>query len=135
MGYRARYVFVAPSDDDDLESLFKEAGIDDEVRLQELSKAAKNDIEHSSTEGFYETAIRGSDSEDAAQALIAFIYGADASMDGADEDSSADTNEVNDEEDITMGNDGGEQAATPVETMSEAIQNGVEATEAAVSQT
>ena len=129
MGYRARYVFVALSDDDDLESLLREAGIDDEVKLQDLSKAANDDIEHSSTEGFYETVIRGFDSEEAAQALAAFIYGTDSGKHGTDK------NEAKDEEDVTMGDDREEQVATPVETAPEAIQDGVAATEAGVART
>ncbi|KAH7041013.1 THO complex subunit 1 transcription elongation factor-domain-containing protein [Microdochium trichocladiopsis] len=111
MGYRARYVFVAPSNVEDLESLIKTGGIDDDTRIQGLVKAAQTDVEHSKTEGFYDMVISHASTEDAAKELEAFIYGTTVeASDGANGVDEIGAVPNGTEEDATMG----ESEAAPV---------------------
>ncbi|KXJ97428.1 THO complex subunit 1 transcription elongation factor-domain-containing protein [Microdochium bolleyi] len=112
-GYRARYVFVAPASTEDLEAQLKVDGIDDETRLAEILKAAQEDIDHSSTEGFYDIVIKSSDAEDAVKQLEAFIYGAKLETNGVEE--SADVAEVVIDEDVKMGEEDAAPSPPPAE--------------------
>ncbi|KAJ1337722.1 THO complex subunit 1 [Microdochium nivale] len=109
-GYRARYIFVAPSNIEELEAQLKASGVDDEPQLANLLKAAQEDMNHSETEGFYDVVIKSSTSEDATTQIDAFIYGTASETNGVESVNAPD--EVADE-DVDMGNEGATASVSP----------------------
>lgn len=92
-GYNARFIFISPPTTEELEARLKKAGVSEE-HIQSTLKSAEEDIEHSKSEGQYDTTITNDDMEEAYKQLEAFIYGPTGGANGVNGDAAATGDDV-----------------------------------------
>ncbi|XXH05182.1 hypothetical protein Hte_011607 [Hypoxylon texense] len=92
-GYNARFIFISPPTTEEHEARLTKAGVSEE-HVQAALKAAEEDIEHSKSEGQYDTTITNDDLEEAYKSLEAFIYGSTGEANGVNGDGAATGDDV-----------------------------------------
>ncbi|KAK0100005.1 hypothetical protein ONS95_013177 [Cadophora gregata] len=76
-GYNARYIFISPSTQEELGARLRQQGTELEEKVQKSLTTAKEEIEQSKIEGFYDKVVVDDLSETAYEVLERFILGED----------------------------------------------------------